>query len=316
MIGFHLATCGLEPAAPDFESDDHVSDLSIKRQWVVNVNPVNDDVFFRGDEGRSFYHCSAEFNECLEVEMDGSQNDDVRDLAFDSAGNVYIPIGSEKKLYKYSHTLQQSKRAAWTDVAKSELEVMSDPSIDGTPSAVGIWNDRIVYNMITSTGGGSSSANVFIFGQSCDQSEADDIKAKGIKNVRVKVVDAVSELKRRGVEMADCSTVDCKHRANSAGINKSDGSCKCACDGTSQYEKDSVCIDATVCSGTDVVIVNATRTSDRICGARSIADKKKGMDSAGAALSDLVSAKLKEQGLSDADAFNLAVDMVGGVNKC
>jgi len=30
----------------------------------------------------------------------------------------------------------------------------------------------------------------------------------------------------------------------------------------------------------------------------------------------LVTNKLKQAGLPDSDAFNLAVDMIGGVNKC
>ena len=116
--------------------------------------------------------------------------------------------------------------------------------------------------------------------------------------------------------MADCSSINCDHRTGSSGVNQADGSCKCQCDGITKYERNEECVDVTVCTGSDVTITNATRTSDQLCGPRSIADKKKNMDSAGAALSDLLSAKLKERGLSDGDAFSLAVDALGGVNKC
>ena len=149
-----------------------------------------------------------------------------------------------------------------------------------------------------------------------DGNSDNDVSASGVTNVRVKVVDAVSEMKKSGVEMADCSSINCDHRTGSSGVNQADGSCKCQCDGITKYERNEECVDVTVCTGSDVTITNATRTSDQLCGPRSIADKKKNMDSAGAALSDLLSAKLKERGLSDGDAFSLAVDALGGVNKC
>ena len=146
--------------------------------------------------------------------------------------------------------------------------------------------------------------------------EADDMKSTGDTNIVVKIVDLLGSIARKGMPAPDCATVDCSHRVNSNGKAQTDGSCRCACDGTTQYEKDSVCTAITVCQPGDVAVVNATDSSDRICGSPTIAQKQASFDSAGAALSSLVANKLKESGLGDADAFNLAVDMIGGVNKC
>jgi len=146
--------------------------------------------------------------------------------------------------------------------------------------------------------------------------EADDMKSTGDSNIVVKVVDLLSEIVRKGLPQPDCSSVDCAHRVKSAGKAKSDGSCRCACDAINDYEKSSVCTPITICSPGDVTVVNATDASDRICGSPTIAQKQASFDAAGAALSSLVTNKLKQAGLPDSDAFNLAVDMIGGVNKC
>lgn len=146
--------------------------------------------------------------------------------------------------------------------------------------------------------------------------EADDMKSDGATNIAVKVVDLLSEIVKKDMPQPDCSTIDCSHKANSAGDGKADGSCRCACDGTNEYEKDNACTAITICGPGEVSVVEATDSSDRICGTQSIADKQSEFDAEGAALSSLVTNKLKESGLGDADAFNLAVDMIGGVNKC
>jgi hypothetical protein len=146
--------------------------------------------------------------------------------------------------------------------------------------------------------------------------EADDMKSTGSSNIVVKVVDSLSEIVRRGLPLPDCDNINCNHRSKSKGKAKGDGSCRCACDGTNEYEKNSVCTLITTCKPGDVTVVNATDSSDRICGSPTIAQKQAEFDQAGAALSSLVTNKLKEAGLDDSDAFNLAVDMVGGVNKC
>ena len=142
------------------------------------------------------------------------------------------------------------------------------------------------------------------------------MKSDGATNIAVKVVDLLSEIVKKDMPQPDCSTIDCSHKANSAGDVKADGSCRCACDGTNEYEKDNACTAITICGPGEVSVVEATVSSDRICGTQSIADKQSEFDAEGAALSSLVTNKLKESGLGDADAFNLAVDMIGGVNKC
>lgn len=146
--------------------------------------------------------------------------------------------------------------------------------------------------------------------------EEDDMKSTGSSNIVVKVVDLLSEIKRKGMPQPDCSGVQCNHRAKSSGKARADGSCKCACDGVNEYEKDRNCVPITICAPGQVTVVNASDVADRICGSQTIKDKQAGFDAAGAALSSLVTNKLKDAGLGDSDAFNLAVDMVGGVNKC
>ena len=146
--------------------------------------------------------------------------------------------------------------------------------------------------------------------------EADDMKSTGDSNILVRVVDLLSEIVRKGLPQPDCTSIDCAHRVKSNGKAKSDGSCRCACDAINDYEKASVCTPITICSPGDVTVVNATDSSDRICGSPTIAQKQASFDAAGAALSSLVTNKLKQAGLADSDAFNLAVDMIGGVNKC
>lgn len=146
--------------------------------------------------------------------------------------------------------------------------------------------------------------------------EADDMKSTGDSNIVVRVVDLLSEIVRKGLPQPDCTSVNCAHRVKSAGKAKSDGSCRCACDAINDYEKASVCTPISICSPGEVTVVNATDSSDRICGSPTIAQKQASFDAAGAALSSLVTNKLKQAGLADSDAFNLAVDMIGGVNKC
>ena len=105
-------------------------------------------------------------------------------------------------------------------------------------------------------------------------------------------------------------------RDRSSGITKSDGSCRCACDGINEYESSGVCTPIKICSPGQVTVVEATDSSDRICGTPTIAQKRASFDAHGVALSSLVQNKLMEAGLTDEDAFALAVDMIGGVNKC
>ena len=188
-------------------------------------------------------------------------------------------------------------------------------------------NSNTFSNNVGSGGGGAfhfedeANAIIKIFessfsGNKGSGDEDDDMKSTGGDNIVVKVVDLLSEIVRKGLPQPDCSSVDCTHRVKSNGKAKSDGSCRCACDGTNEYEKSRVCTAITICQPGDVSVVNATDISDRICGSPTIAQKQASFDEAGAALSSLVANKLKESGLGDADAFNLAVDMIGGVNKC
>ena len=178
-----------------------------------------------------------------------------------------------------------------------------------------------------SDGGGAfhfedeDNTDILIFGSTFSGNkgvgdENDDVKATGDTHITVKVVDILSEIIKQGFSFATCGSVDCDHRAKSAGKIKLDGSCRCACDGTNEYERSSVCTAITVCGPGDVTVINATDISDRICGSPTVAQKQASFDAAGAALSTLVTNKLKAAGLGDSDAFNLAVDMVGGVNKC
>lgn len=146
--------------------------------------------------------------------------------------------------------------------------------------------------------------------------ENDDMKAAGTSQLKVKMVDMLTEIVRKAMPPPDCSTVSCGHRTKSIAKARTDGSCKCACDGINEYEKDRKCTPITVCGPGEVSVVDPSDESDRICGSQTIKDKQAEFDAAGAALSSLVTNKLKESGLGDSDAFNLAVDMVGGVNKC
>ena len=181
-------------------------------------------------------------------------------------------------------------------------------------------------NNAASAGGGAlhfedeASSGIKVFestfsGNTGDGGAADDMKSTGDAHIVVHVVDLLNEIIKAGFGV-DCAGVDCAHRVNSAGLIKLDGTCRCACDGTSQYERNGVCTDVSVCAPGEVTIVDATHDADKICGPQSIADKQSNFDAAGAALSSLVTNKLKDAGLGDSDAFNLAVDMVGGVNKC
>ena len=142
------------------------------------------------------------------------------------------------------------------------------------------------------------------------------MKASGTANLKVKMVDMLTDIVRKAMPAPDCSTVSCGHRTKSIAKARTDGSCKCACDGVNEYEKDRQCTSITVCGPGEVSVVDPSDESDRICGSQTIKDKQSEFDAAGAALSSLVTNKLKESGLGDSDAFNLAVDMVGGVNKC
>lgn len=146
--------------------------------------------------------------------------------------------------------------------------------------------------------------------------ENDDMKAAGTSHLKVKIVDMLTEIVRKSMPAPDCSTANCGHRTKSIAKARIDGSCKCACDGINEYEKDRKCEAITVCRPGEVSVVDPSDESDRICGSQTIADKQAEFDAEGAALSSLVTNKLKESGLGDSDAFNLAVDMIGGVNKC
>lgn len=146
--------------------------------------------------------------------------------------------------------------------------------------------------------------------------EADDMKSTGDSNIVLKIVDLLSEVVSKELPQQNCSTVDCAHMDKSSGITKSDGSCRCACDGINEYESLGVCTPIKICSPGQVTVVEATDSSDRICGTPTIAQKRASFDAHGVALSSLVQNKLMEAGLTDEDAFALAVDMIGGVNKC
>ena len=145
--------------------------------------------------------------------------------------------------------------------------------------------------------------------------ESDDMKSTGNTNKVVKVVDLLSQISRKNMKALNCTGIDCSHRPNSSG--KVVGSiCKCECDGVNHFLQNEKCTAVTVCKPGDVTVVNATATSDKICGSPTIAQKQAKFDAAGAAMSSLITNKLKESGLGDSDAFNLAVDVLGGVNKC
>ena len=68
--------------------------------------------------------------------------------------------------------------------------------------------------------------------------------------------------------------------------------------------------------GLDVEIRAPDKTHDRLCGSKDVAELTHKLDDKGKELANLIEAKLVAEGVAADQAYALAVEVFGEINKC
>ena len=143
-----------------------------------------------------------------------------------------------------------------------------------------------------------------------------DFKRRGA-NVKIKAIDSnIGNIDGGDVDSV-CEPNQCDNRPNSVCEVKASGT-TCACDGTTRFLDGTECKVIKTCPELDllVTIKAATKTSDKLCGSPDVAAISHVLDAKGQELANMVEAKLVASGVSADEAYALAVEVFGEVNKC
>ena len=143
-----------------------------------------------------------------------------------------------------------------------------------------------------------------------------NFKKRGAK-VKIKAIDSDVGSVDGGSVDKTCATDQCSSRAHSTCEVTATGT-RCACDGTSRHLEGTECKVHKVCTGLglDVEIRAPDKTHDRLCGTKDIAELTYKLDDKGKELANLIEAKLVAEGVAADQAYALAVEVFGEINKC
>jgi len=146
--------------------------------------------------------------------------------------------------------------------------------------------------------------------------QANDFKQRGA-SVKIKAIDSDVGTIEGGAVDATCEPGQCDSRPHSTCEVTATGT-KCACDGTNRHLSGKECKAHKVCTGLglDVEIRAPDKDHDRLCGTQSIADLTYKLDAKGQELANLIEAKLVSEGVAADEAYALAVEVFGEINKC
>ena len=146
--------------------------------------------------------------------------------------------------------------------------------------------------------------------------QSSDFKKRGA-NVRIKAIDSVIGSIDGGAVDATCEAGQCDGRAHSTCASGTVGS-KCECDGTSRHLDGVECKEHKACTGLDldVEIRGPDKSHNRLCGTKDIAEITHKLDAKGKELANMIEAKLVSEGVAADQAYALAVEVFGEVNKC
>ena len=146
--------------------------------------------------------------------------------------------------------------------------------------------------------------------------QANDFKRRGSK-VKIKAIDSdIGNIDGGAVDKV-CEPGQCAGRADST-CEVTETGTECACDGTNKHLSGGECKVHKVCTGLglDVEIRAPDKKHDRLCGTQDIADLSYKLDDKGKELAELIEAKLVAEGVAADQAYALAVEVFGEINKC
>ena len=143
-----------------------------------------------------------------------------------------------------------------------------------------------------------------------------NFKQRGSK-VKIKAIDSDVGTVDGGSVDKTCATDQCAGRAHSTCEVTTKGT-TCACDGTNRHLSGTECKTHKVCTGLglDVQIRAPDKTHDRLCGTKEIAGLTYKLDDKGKELANMIEAKLVAEGVAADQAYALAVEVFGEINKC
>jgi len=142
-----------------------------------------------------------------------------------------------------------------------------------------------------------------------------DFKKRG-SNVRIKAIDSAIGTIDGGAVDTTCEADQCDARANSVCVAKASGT-SCECQG-SRWLSGTACADHKSCTGLDldVQIRAGDASHDRLCGTKDIAAITHKLDAKGIELAQMIETKLVAEGVAADQAYALAVEVFGEINKC
>ena len=143
-----------------------------------------------------------------------------------------------------------------------------------------------------------------------------DFKKRG-SQVKIKAIDSTISNIDGGSVDAVCESNQCDGRAGSTCETTATGT-TCACDGTTKHLEGTVCTIHKECTGLglDVQIRAPDKSHDRLCGTAEVAELTHKLDAKGIELAQLIETKLVAEGVAADQAYALAVEVFGEINKC
>lgn len=151
-----------------------------------------------------------------------------------------------------------------------------------------------------------------------------DNKAAGTKNdfkqrqnAKIKAIDSEVEAIDGGDVDIACEAGQCDGRPHSTCEVTATGT-TCACDGVTRFLDGTTCKPYKTCPelGLQVTIHNGTKTHDKLCGTPEIQNIVFKLDEKGKALAEMIEQKLVAEGVAADQAYALAVEVFGEINKC
>lgn len=143
-----------------------------------------------------------------------------------------------------------------------------------------------------------------------------DFKKRG-SQVKIKAIDSTISNIDGGSVDAVCESNQCDERAESTCETTATGT-TCACDGTTKHLEGTACTIHKECTGLglDVQIRAPGKAHDRLCGTAEVAELTHKLDAKGIELAQLIETKLVAEGVAADQAYALAVEVFGEINKC
>ena len=137
------------------------------------------------------------------------------------------------------------------------------------------------------------------------------------QNAKIKAIDSEVEAIDGGAVDAACEASQCDGRDHSTCEVTATGT-TCACDGVTRFLDGTRCKVYKTCPelGLEVTIHNGTKTHDKLCGTPEIQNIVYKLDDKGKALAEMIEQKLVAEGVAADQAYALAVEVFGEINKC